>query len=104
MAAPILGLSLDQSKPKLPIRVVGVVPGTLAAEYPSIRVGDELVAVSEQLVVGMNLDDVKLMIQNIMMGAQPIDHSKTLAGETKKTSLRRGTDCTRRPSSHRNLP
>jgi C-terminal processing protease CtpA/Prc len=66
MTAPSLGLSLDQARPKQPIKVIGIAAGSLASECPTIRNGDELVRVGAQSVVEMDILAVKSLIQSCL--------------------------------------
>jgi C-terminal processing protease CtpA/Prc len=66
MTSPSLGLSLDQARPKQPIKVIGIASGSLASECPEIRNGDELVRVGTQSVVEMDILAVKSLIQSCM--------------------------------------
>jgi C-terminal processing protease CtpA/Prc len=75
MTTPSLGLSLDQARPKQPIKVIGIAPGSLASEYPTIRNGDELVRVGIQSVVEMDILAVKSLIQSCL-SAPTNDNSK----------------------------
>ena len=45
MAVPSLGLSLDQARPKQPIKVTGIAPtGCFASELSKVKNGDEFKA------------------------------------------------------------
>jgi C-terminal processing protease CtpA/Prc len=69
MTAPALGLSLDQARPKQPIRVTGIASGSLASFCASIRTGDELVRVGKQSVADMDINAVKVLIQSNLVQA-----------------------------------
>lgn len=77
MTAPSLGLSLDQTRPKQPIRVTGIAFGSLAAECASIRNGDELVRVGTQNVTDMDVSAVKTLIQHSLLLAMNESRNET---------------------------